>query len=252
MARTLTLALLALAVALPVRAVPLPSAGPGAGPRVLLEALSDEDRSAVLAGDRVITFDELRSPNGKGTTYVAVSLGVLAHSPRAVKGLLASPSDYPTWVTLSPTYKALRVDGGRRIACDIGKSSSKRARETLTYDVVLAGPVTTWSLTTRKHALAEGSTLSWEVLPVPGDENRSFVIHRQTGHLSGKGRMSNYLDSDDKQGTNRYWKDANKHARRLHWAMDAALTHPPGRDRKDVYLDRYAADFNGGVPYWAN
>ena len=46
-----------------------------------------------------------------------------------------------------------------------------------------------------------------------------------------------------KQGRNRYWKDANKHARRLHWAMDAALTHAPGRDREALYLDRYAMEF---------
>ncbi len=251
MFRTLRLLPLILALAPAVAAEPTQLPAEDAA-EALLAALPAADRAAVLAGERVVTFAEQRMPNGKGATYLAVSLGVLPHAPQAVEGLLARTMAYPTWVTLSPTYKAVRVSGGRRVDCDVGKSSSKRARGTLTYDIEFADSMTTWRLISRKKALEPGSTLTWEVLALAGDETRSLVIHRQRGHLSGKGRLSNYLDSTDKQGRNRYWKDANKHARRLHWAMDAALTHPPGRDCKALYLDRYATEFNGGVPYWAN
>ena len=102
-----------------------------------------------------------------------------------------------------------------------------------------------------RRSLESGSSVGWEAHAHPSREGQSIVVHRQRGELSGRGRLSNYLDSTDKQGRNRYWKDANKHARRLHWAMDAALSHPPGRDREALYLDRFAAEFNGGVPYWA-
>lgn len=217
----------------------------------LLAALSAEDRDAVLRGDRVLTFAEERTPDGQGVNYRAISVGVLPHSPRAVRGLLEHTGAYAAWIPLSPTYKAVRVNGNRTVACDVGRSSARKARETLTYDVEHSGDGTTWWLASSKKALKSGSSLAWEIVPHPDDPERSLVIHRQTGRLSGKGRLSNYLDSTDKQGRNRYWKDANKHARRIHWAMDAALTHPPGRDREALYLDRYAAEFGGGLPYWA-
>jgi hypothetical protein len=247
--RTLPLALLLATLTATAHAVPLPSRNADA--RALLAALPDADREAVLAGERVVTFEELRTANGRGVSYLAVSLAVLDHAPRPVRGLFTQATDYPTWIPLSPTYKEVRVAGGRRIACRIGKSTSRRARETLTYDVAFAGPVTTWSLTSKRHALLPGSTLAWEVVAIDGEPDRSLVIHRQSGHLSGKGRLSSYLDSSDKQGRNRYWKDANKHARRLHWAMDAALSHPPGQDREARYLDSYASEFGGAIPYWA-
>ena len=45
--------------------------------------------------------------------------------------------------------------------------------------------------------------------------------------------------------------DANKHARRIHWALDAALRHPPGGEREALYLEHYVRDFGGRLPYWA-
>ena len=177
---------------------------------------------------------------------------MLPHPPETVRGLLRQVGAYPTWVRLSPTYKELRVVGTARIETGVGKSSSPRTRELLAYTVAHSDDGTTWTLSSDERALEAGSTLSWKVVPVPGEKpGRSLVVHRQEGRLSGRGRLSRYLDSDDKQGRNRYWKDANKHARRLHWAMDAALTHPPGGDREALYLDRYAMEFDGGTPYWA-
>ncbi len=58
------------------------------------------------------------------------------------------------------------------------------------------------------------------------------------------------LDRLTRNIRNRFWKDANKHARRTHWAFDAALAHPPGADRTSLYLTHYEREFND-LPYWA-
>ena len=250
MVRTATALLALLALAAPSKAEP-PALPSSETPEALLAALPEAERAEVLERRGVVTFAEVRSENGRGATYLAVSVGVLPHPPELVRGLLRQVNAYPTWVRLSPTYKEVRIVGASRIETGVGKSSAQRTRQMLSYTVSHSATGTTWTLASDERALEAGSTLSWEVQPLPGDPKSSLVIHRQEGRLSGRGRLSNYLDSDDKSGRNRYWKDANKHARRLHWAMDAALLHPPGREREAVYLDRYAMEFDGGAPYWA-
>ena len=37
----------------------------------------------------------------------------------------------------------------------------------------------------------------------------------------------------------------------FHWAFLAALSYPPGKDRKAAYLDDYQRDSGGRLPYWA-
>lgn len=252
MARSLSplpVLLLAFAAAAGAEPPPLPA---DESPASLLAALPAAEREAVLDERRVVTFAEERLDNGRGAIYRALSVGVLPHPPGTVRGLLRQVGGYPDWVRLSPTYKEVRVPGAARIETGVGKSSSPRTRETLAYTVAHSDRGTTWTLSSDERALEAGSQLAWEVVPLPGSEGRrSLVVHRQEGRLSGRGRLSKYLDSEDKHGRNRFWKDANKHARRLHWAMDAALTHPPGRDREARYLDRYAVEFDGGTPYWA-
>jgi hypothetical protein len=77
-----------------------------------------------------------------------------------------------------------------------------------------------------------------------------LVAHRQVG-LMPAGRMLKYLSSEDSEGRNRWWKDCNRHARRLHWAIDAAASEPPGREREGAYVAHYQREFRGKAPSWA-
>ena len=77
------------------------------------------------------------------------------------------------------------------------------------------------------------------------------MLHEYNVFLPSSGRMTKYMTSDDKKGRNHFWRDASKHARRLHWALDAAIRYPPGEDRAQAYLDDYQREFGGSIPYWA-
>jgi hypothetical protein len=201
--------------------------------------------------ERVVTLEERETPTAEGVRIDALSVGVLSHPPEIALGVLRSVASYPEWLVLNPTYKEVRVHGADRMTVEIGKSDSPRAQRTLTYDVAAGASSVTWTVTASSSPVKPGSTITYEVAPHPTRPQVSVVVHRQVVLLPDEGRLTRYLTSDDDEGRNRYWKDANKHSRRTHWAVDAAIRHPAGRERRQLYLEHYQREFSGSLPYWA-
>ncbi|MEM7248494.1 MAG: hypothetical protein AAF533_24390 [Acidobacteriota bacterium] len=216
----------------------------------LLAAIPDDQRADFFAGKRVYTFAPLeRSDEPKGLILESLSLVVSPKSPASFTKLLRAVESYPEWVSLSPTYKHVRVRGTDAISCETGRSSSPKAQRILPYRVSHADDVLAWTLETNGTPIKAGSSVSFEVRPGP-DGQGTLLLHRQSVRLPSRGRLTKYLRSHDKKGRHRFWKDVDKHARRMHWAMVAALVHPAGTDRQALYVEHYQRDF-GGVPWWA-
>lgn len=233
--------------ALPKPAGPLPADESPAG---LYAALGEADRKLVDDGMKVVTFDErVREAKGR-TELLGVSIGTLRQPPDAVRSVLASLNDYPTWLKLHPSYKLVRTEGSSRLIAGIGSSDAPKSKRTMTYTVETTPTGARWVVVDSGTPLLAGSSLTFEVMPHPSIEGASLVVHRQVGFLDG-GRMLKYLASDDSKGQNRWWKDSNRHARRLQWALDAAITDPPGSERERAYIAHYQREFRGKVPYWA-
>jgi hypothetical protein len=202
-------------------------------------------------GGRVVTFGEARVETGGRVEMSAVSVGTLRLAPDAVRSLLAQVSGYPSWLVLQPSYKRVRVQGTSRLIAEVGSAESAKAKRTMIYEVEIAGSVTTWRVVDSGSPLEPDSSVSYEVVAHPALEGACLVIHRQLGLLPDSGRMTKYLSSDDDRGRNRWWKDSNRHARRIHWAFDAALRAPAGKDRQQLYLEHYQREFGAAIPYWA-
>ena len=251
------LGLMALALSLPAWAgppsqpAPEPPAMPAAkGALAVYQSLDEATRSAVDGG-KVLTFGERHTTVGDHTELLCESVGVLQDSPESVKALLANVEDYPTWLTLQPSYKTVRVVGADRVSCEIGAPESPKPKRTLVYQVAQSGETTTWSVVDSTTPLHDDSHLSFEVVPHPTIAGACIVLHQQLGLLPASGRMVKYLESDDSKGQNRWWKDSMRHARRVHWAFDAAVRHPPGQERKATYIEHFQREFNGELPWWA-
>ena len=98
--------------------------------------------------------------------------------------------------------------------------------------------------------LERGSYNSFQVVAHPTIAGASLVVYRQQAVVPLKGKMTKALRTDDKSGRNSFWKDADRHAHRIHWALDAVLTEPPGAGRRAMYIANYQRWFQT-VPYWA-
>lgn len=236
----------------PKAAAPEPPALPAATDALgLRESLGPEARAALDDAQGVVTFGQVEKDAGDGVELLAVSLGTLRVPPEGLRALLAKIGDYPTWVTLQPSYKRVRIQGASRMIADVGSAESPKAKRTMTYDVETSGATTTWRVVESRTSLRRGSSVSFEIAPHPSLADASLIVHRQLGLLPKGDRMTSYLAADDDKGRDRWWKDANRHARRLHWAMDAALRFPPGGDRNGHYVENYQREFMGKIPWWA-
>jgi hypothetical protein len=230
---------------------PEPLALPDATDAASLYGALDELRRGQVDDDRVVTFAEREQRIADGVELSAVSLGALDAPPSAVVSVLGDVRGYPSWLTLHPSYKSVRVEGASRMSCAIGSADAPKAKRTMVYDVEVREDGARWRVVDSGTPLQAGSYLELVVSPHPTVPGASLVVHRQVGFVPDQGRMTKYLTSDDDNGTNRWWKDSNRHARRLHWAIDAAIRNPPGRDRKAAYAASYQREFRGKVPWWA-
>lgn len=228
---------------------PLPAATDARG---IYDALDPESRARVDVEQRVVTFAEQRCEVPDRVEMLAVSIGMLRVSPDSVISLLEKISGYPAWLLLQPSYKRARIQGSSRLIADVGSADSPKAKRTMSYDVSSNGAITTWLVADSGTALQPGSFVSFEVIPHPTIEGASLVVHRQFGILPLSGRMTKYLGDDDDKGQNHWWKDASRHAQRIHWAFDAAIRFPPGTDRSSLYVEHHQREFNGKAPYWVS
>ena len=219
-------------------------------PSALHAALTDAQRATVDRDMRVVTFAETTRRRGDVTEMEGVSLGMLPQPADAVISLLAALSDYPGWLTLQPSYKTVRLEGRSRLVVGIGSADAPKAKRQMIYDVEPSAGGATWTVVESGSPLLPGSLLQLMVEPHPTIPGACLVVHRQLG-LMPSGRMLKYLCSDDSEGRNRWWKDCNRHARRLHWALDAAASQPPGEERRGAYVAHYQREFHGKAPPWA-
>jgi hypothetical protein len=157
---------------------------------------------------------------------------------------------YPTWVALNPNYKTITPEGASKFRAGAGSADAQRAKRSFVYDVDVSDTTVTWRIVDSTLPFGQGSFLSYEVVPHPTLEGASLVVHRQVGLLPASGRVTKYLTSDDSKGVNRWWKDSTRHAKRTHWAIDAAISSPPGDERKATYLASYQREFRE-LPFWA-
>lgn len=220
-----------------------------ASPEALHAALSPSQRATVDRDQRVVTFAHRIRKRGSTTELVGVSLGALPHPPEVVRRLLSDVAGLPDWIRLQPSYKTARVDGSR-LTAGIGSASEPKAKRTMIYEIEPTAQGALWTVVDSGTPLEAGSTLEFVVVPHPSMPGASLVVHEQTG-LVPQGRMLKYMTSDDKEGRNRWWKDCNRHARRLHWAMEAACSQPPGDERRRAYVGHFQREFGGKVPFWA-
>ncbi len=220
-------------------------------PAALHAALSDAERAVLDRGLRLVTFEQQISERGGRTRLHAVSLGTLLQPPAAVRSVLAEVGGYPDWVILHPSYKSVRVQGKTRMTAEIGSADARKAKRTMVYAIAPDDEGARWTVVESGSPLQPGSSIEFIVAPHPVIPDASLVAHVQTG-LLGPGRMLRYLSAEDSDGRNRWWKDSNRHARRIHWAIDAAVTQPPGRERQHVYIGHFQREFGGKVPVWAD
>jgi hypothetical protein len=219
-------------------------------PADLYATLTEAQRATVDKDQRVVTFAE-RIGKGDGATRLeGVSIGMMREEPATIVALLAALDGYPDWLRMQPSYKSVRLEGRSRLVCGIGSTDSTKAKRQMTYDVTPRADGVTWTVVDSGTPLQRGSFLELIVAPHPTIPGASLVVHHQVG-LVPAGRMLNYLASDDKEGRNRWWKDCNRHARRLHWAIDAAVANPPGEQRRSAYVASYQREFRGKSPVWA-
>jgi hypothetical protein len=230
---------------------PRPALPADRSPVALLRSLQPDLRERVETSSLVVTFEHVREQRRSALRLSTWSIAVLPLPADSVRGLLARASAYPAWVTLNPSYKNVRVRGAARITCEVGKSDSPRTKDRLEYEVQSDASGTRWLLRETPSPFQPDSFVAWEVVDHPTRKDSCVILHRQEGLLPLKGKLSKYLDSSDKKNRSRFWKDANKQARRFHWAFLAALSYPPGKDRKAAYLDDYQRDSGGRLPYWA-
>lgn len=118
------------------------------------------------------------------------------------------------------------------------------------YDVEPTAEGALWTVVDSGTPLKRGSTLESFVAAPPSIPVASLVVHEQVGLLP-PGRMLKDLSSDDEHDHNRWWKDSDRHARRLHWGFDAAASQPPGDQRRRAYLGHFQRELGGKLPYWA-
>lgn len=234
---------------LPARLPPAPP--DAADPLALHAALGGAALDLVEGQERILTFAPDRRERPGEIWLQAASVGVLPHPPERVRELLAATSEMREWLPLNPNYKAVLLAGSARVRCEVGSSSRRKARDVLTYAVESDETGVTWRLLSATSPLLPGSSVRFQVAPHPTRPGESLVSHVQVTGLPERGRLTRYLLSDDDNGRNRFWKDSLKHARRTHWALDAALSHPPGEGRAAAYLDHYAREFGASRPYWA-
>lgn len=225
---------------------PLP---PDRSPLALHAALSPAQRLALESDRKVITFAHRMSRQGDSTMLTGISLGMLPHPPDAVRALLADVGAYPDWLRLQPSYKSVRADGNRIVA-GIGSANAPKTKRQMIYDIEPTPAGVLWTVVDSGSPLEPGSTLEYFVAAHPTVPGASLVVHEQVGLLP-PGRMLKYLSSDDSNGRNRWWKDSNRHARRVHWAFEVAASEPPGDERRRAYIAHFQREFGGKVPIWA-
>jgi hypothetical protein len=225
---------------------PLPAA---LDPLSLHAALTPAQRATVDEEQRVVTFAQRITRRGDLTELEGVSIGTMRQPPSAVVQVLSSVEGYADWLRLQPSYKSVRVEGTRLLA-GIGSADEPKVKRQMRYDVVPGPSGVTWTVTESGTPLQPGSVLELSVVAHPTVPGASLVAHRQVGLLP-QGRMLKYLGSEDKEGRNRWWKDSNRHARRLHWAIDAACAQPPGTERVSVYVAHHQREFRGKSPSWS-
>jgi hypothetical protein len=236
----------------PVEQAPEPHALPAATDAAsLYGALEDWERQVLDEEMRVITFGERIEEKPDRIEMLAISIGTLRQPPEAVLSALHAVNDYPDWVTLHPSYKTVEIVGASRMRCGVGDASSPKPKRVMTYEITPSASGVEWRVLDSGTQIEPDSSLVFEVAPHPKIPGASLVVHRQFGLLPDEGRLQKYLASDDKEGRNRWWKDSNRHAKRLHWAIDAALAWPPGAERKKAYVESYQREFGGKLPYWA-
>lgn len=224
---------------------------PGTHDAAALHAALPPAMRATVDGDlRVVTFAHASSPAKGRTELVGISVGTLMHPPESVRAVLLALNAYPDWLGLHPSYKTVRVEGQSRLVAGVGSAGAPKAKRQMIYTVEPADAGVRWTVVDSGTQLEPGSLVELTVAPHPVLAGASLVVHRQVG-LVPPGRMLKYLSSIDKKGRNRWWADCNRHARRLHWAIDAVLSESAPAERRGVYIGHFQREFHGEVPYWA-
>jgi len=212
-----------------VEQAPEPHALPAATDAAsLYGALEDWERLVLDEEMRVITFGERIEEKPDRVEMLAVSIGTLRQPPEAVLSALHAVNGYPDWVTLQPSYKTVEIVGASRMRCGVGDAASPKPKRVMTYEITPSASGVEWRVLDSGTQIEPDSTITLEVAAHPKMPGASLVVHRQFGLLPDEGRLQKYLASDDTEGRNRWWKDSNRHARRLHWAIEAALEWPRG------------------------
>jgi len=250
-------ALLFLAAALPAQdmppeCLPPPLIGSGPSPALLFESLTPEQTRAVSGGGRVHVFAE-ESRKDDGTLVLRVqSLGVLDVPISEALAVFGDPDRYPEWVVLSPSYKTVRVLSGNRFRAGLGKSDRDEVKTEALYSVTTGGDAggmwaAQWTFEEKVRAFQAGSFLDYTLQAHPTDPGRTLVLHTQETRVKGF-LARRYLTGKTDSGRTRHWKDAGKHARRIHWAaaVAAAGIRDPGRAR-EAYARHYEREF-GHLP----
>ena len=204
---------------------------------------------------RIVTLPMTEAPvhpgRADGPRALGVrSLGVLPVPPERVLPVLRAVGESPDWVTLSPTYKRIEVGGGNRFTAAIGKSDRHKAHSRLPYRVESGSDHIRWVLLEAQRGLLAGSFLEFTWTPHPDGSGRTLLLHTQVAHVS-PGRGLHYLRKPDDQGRPRGWKDARKHAKRLHWALAAHLMEASPIKKRARYVSDYRREFGGRTPFWA-
>lgn len=239
-------------------AVLLPGLGRAAAPVDFWRGLEQGARERVDAGGYLESapMEDLPGPRGKTRALVVETIGRIDAPPEAVGGVLRDFRGYPAWLTLNPSYKAVRVEAGPVLVCSLGRADRAEARGDLRYNVRSTGGdregSVTWFLLEGVMGQGAGSSLelSWE--PHPVAKGTTLLLQKETV-LTDSGLALRYMRKEKDPGRTRYWKDARNHARRTHWAVAARAERPgaPEGEVKARYLEHYRREFGGKEPWWS-